>query len=138
MYVGLWKATAASAPLPILILFLFPETGPMREAITAVVARGDTWSDVASSEPYEAAWATEAVIYVRSLGSTGSPQEALAWVQISPDGMRWINEGSILAIPRDGEVSSARIRNFGTYLRVKTVLPAGSSFKALVSIALKG
>lgn len=109
----------------------------MREAITAVVARGDTWSGVVASEPYEVAWAGEAVIYLRSLGAEGRPEQARAWVQISPDGLHWVDEGSMLPIPRVDEISSIRIRDFGTYLRVMTVLPEGSSFKALLTISLK-
>ncbi len=109
----------------------------MRESITAVVARGDTWSGVAVSEPYDVAWAGEAVIFLRSLGAEGTPELARAWVQISPDGMRWVDEGSVLPIPRVDEVSSVRIRNFGTYLRIMTVLPEGASFKALLTISLK-
>ncbi len=109
----------------------------MREAITAVVARGDTWSDIATSEPYEAAWAAEAVIFLRSLGASGAPHEARAWVQISPDGIRWIDEGTSFPVPREGEVTAARVVNFGTYLRVKTVLPQKASMKALLTISLK-
>lgn len=109
----------------------------MREAITAVVARGDTWSGVAASEPYDVAWAGEAVIFLRSLGAEGNPEQARAWVQISPDGMRWVDEGSMLQVPLVDEISSVRIRNFGTYLRVMTVLPEGASFKALLTISLK-
>lgn len=109
----------------------------MRESITAVVARGDTWSGIAASEPYDVAWAGEAVIYLRSLGAVGNPEEARAWVQISPDGIRWVDEGSMLPIPAVDEISSVRIRNFGTFLRVMTVLPEGASFKALLTISLK-
>lgn len=109
----------------------------MRESITAVVARGDVWSGVAASEPYDVAWAGEAVIYLRSLGAEGRPEQARAWVQISPDGIRWIDEGSMLPVPRVDEISSVRISNFGTFLRVMTVLPEGSSFKALLTISLK-
>jgi hypothetical protein len=109
----------------------------MREAITAVVARGDTWSGVVASEPYDVAWASEAVVFLRSLGAEGNPEQARAWVQISPDGMRWIDEGSMLPIPRVDEIASVRLSNFGTYLRVMTVLPEGSSFKALLTLSLK-
>lgn len=109
----------------------------MRESITAVVARGDTWTGVTASEPYDVAWAGEAVIFLRSLGAEGNPERARAWVQISPDGIRWVDEGGILPIPRVDEISSVRVRNFGTYLRVMTVLPEGSSFKALLTLSLK-
>ena len=109
----------------------------MRESITAVIARGDTWSGVVASEPYDVAWAGEAVIFLRSLGAEGMPEVARAWVQISPDGIRWVDEGSMLAVPKVDEISSVRIRNFGTYLRVMTVLPEGASFKALLTVSLK-
>ena len=109
----------------------------MRESITAVVARGDTWSGVVASEPYDVAWASEAVVFLRSLGAEGHPEQARAWIQISPDGMSWIDEGSMLPIPRVDEIASVRLSNFGTYLRVMTVLPEGSSFKALLTLSLK-
>ena len=109
----------------------------MRESITAVVARGDTWTDVAASEPYDVAWASEAVIFLRTLEAEGNPEQARAWVQISPDGIRWVDEGSMLPVPSPGNISSVRIRNFGTYLRVMTVLPAGASIKALLTLSLK-
>lgn len=110
----------------------------MRESCTAVIARNDLWEGLAASEPYEAPWADEAVIFLRNLESTGTPEEARAWVQISADGMRWVDEGTSLAVPAEGEVTFCRLRNFGGYLRVKTILPPGASFKALLSIALKG
>jgi hypothetical protein len=110
----------------------------MRESCTAVIARNDVWQGLAASEPYETAWADEAVIFLRNLESAGAPEEARAWVQISADGMRWVDEGTSFPVPARGEVSFCRIRNFGGYLRVKTILPPGASFKALLSIALKG
>ncbi|WP_127519733.1 hypothetical protein [Mesorhizobium sp. Z1-4] len=109
----------------------------MRESISAVVARNDLWEGVATSEPYEVAWASEAVIFLRNLGSTGTPELARAWVQISPDGLNWVDEGTLLEIPREGGLKSARIRGFGAFMRVMTVLPQGSSFKALLTFSLK-
>ena len=109
----------------------------MRESCTAVVARNDLWEGLAVSEPYEAAWAGEAVIFLRALDAEGHPEEARAWVQISADGMHWVDEGTSFAVPAAGHVSACRVSQFGTYLRVKTILPPGASIKALLSIALK-
>ncbi len=72
----------------------------MREAVSAVVARNDLWEGVAASEPYEVAWASEAVIFLRSLDAEGTPEQARAWVQISPDGLHWVDEGTMLPIPK--------------------------------------
>ena len=67
----------------------------LRESQTAVVARNETWSGAVATEPYEAGWASEAVIFVRALeDAEGAPGEAR--VEISPDGMRWVAEGTSL------------------------------------------
>ena len=79
----------------------------------------------------------QAVGDARFVDEAGLNEQARAWVQISPDGMRWVDEGSMLPIPRVDDISSVRVRNFGTYLRVMTVLPEGSSFKALLTLSLK-
>ena len=87
---------------------------------TAVIARNETWRGAAATEPYEAGWAREAVVFITSLRSEGlSAGNAAARVQISPDGMRWVDEGSRLDVPATAnEVSVARVRHFGNWLRV--------------------
>ena len=63
------------------------------ENITAIVARNERWSGEAASEPYEAGWAREAIIFVRALKEPEGPAAA-ARVEISPDGMHWVPEGT--------------------------------------------
>ena len=109
----------------------------LAESYTAVIARGEDWVDGSTTEPYEASWAREAIIVVRTLEVGTLKAGAKAHVQVSLDGMRWIDEGSMLPIPRVDEIASVRLSNFGTYLRVMTVLPEGSSFKALLTLSLK-
>ena len=61
--------------------FLYVELGlhlggllMLPENITAIVARNERWTGEAASEPYEAGWAREAVIFVRALqGAGGRP-----------------------------------------------------------------
>lgn len=109
----------------------------LRESVTAVVARNETWTGEAATEPYEAGWASEAVIFVRALKpSEGDGVEAE--VQISPDGMHWAAEGTRLALPRAaGEVGFARVRHFGNWLRLSARLPDGASSTVLVTLHLK-
>ncbi len=109
----------------------------MRTSTSAIVARNETWTGEASTEPYEAGWAKEAIIFVRSLQTPLGPQ-GCARVEISPDGMNWAPEGTEIPLPdrKDG-VTFARISHFGTWLRLAAALPENSANTVLVTIHLK-
>ena len=107
------------------------------ENITVVVGRNERWSGEAASEPYEAGWAREAVIFVRALKEPRGDQP-LAQVEMSPDGMRWIPEGTEAPMPsaKDG-IAVLRVKHFGNWLRVAADFPAGAESTVLVTIHLK-
>ena len=116
----------------------------IRENLTAVIARNERWTGTAATEPYEAGWATEAVIFVRALAIERGREAAAdvlpptARVQISADGMRWIDEGTTMPMPQSTEQdTSARVAHFGNWLRVVTELPAEVAMKVLVTVHLK-
>jgi hypothetical protein len=109
----------------------------IRESQSAVVVRNDLWRGHVETEPYEAGWAHEAVIFVTALkdaeGAAGT-----AHVEISPDGMRWAREGSSFALPvAKDAVAFARVAHFGNWLRLSVDMPAGSALTALVTIHAK-
>jgi hypothetical protein len=109
----------------------------LRENITAIVARNEDWSGDAATEPYEAGWAQEAVIFVRALADPVGPVPHAA-VEISPDGMHWAPEGSTMALPsRAGEVAFVRVRHFGGWLRLRAGFETGATCKVLATIHLK-
>ena len=90
----------------------------LRESTTAVVARNETWRGRAATEPYEAGWAQEAVIFVRALKPPVGPLSE-ARVEISQAGMRWVPEGTRFPLPDRAEaITFARVRHFGNWLRV--------------------
>lgn len=107
------------------------------ENITAIVARNETWSGEAASEPYEAGWAREAIVFVRAL-KTPVGRVPLAWVEISPDGMHWMREGTSLEMPteKDGLVA-ARVAHFGNWLRLSAHFEEGAESTVLVTLHLK-
>ncbi len=114
----------------------------MRNAYTAVIARGDWWEESVQTEPYEAAWAAEALFFVRVMQTDDSvvpgAASALARVQLSPDGMHWVDEGSVLRIPaRAGALVFARVRDFGGWLRLAVDVPVGSRLQVVATLALK-
>jgi hypothetical protein len=109
----------------------------MRNTYTAVLARGELWEGSVQTEPYEAAWAGEAIFFVRVMEATGSGQ-ALAKVQISPDGMHWADEGGYLLIDaRQDALSFARASHFGGWLRLSVTVPPGLGLKVVATLALK-
>ena len=109
----------------------------MRQSHTAVLERDVVWTGPFETEPYEAAWAGEAIFFVRTLQSEGLLEAAVARVQISPDGMRWCDEGTRLTLKDNDEMTFARVSNFGTYLRLVGDVPAGGELRVIVYLALK-
>ena len=109
----------------------------LRRSYTAVVERNALWQGDFASEPYEAAWASEAIFFVRALadavGTSGK-----ARVQISADGIRWVDEGTTLVLPRsEDEITFCRVSHFGGWLRLAGDMYEDASITVLVSLALK-
>lgn len=110
----------------------------LAESYTAVIARGEDWVNGSTTEPYEASWAREAIIMLRTLESGTLVRGAKAHVQLSLDGMRWVNEGTSLDIPTEVDgISMARLGHFGHYLRLKAEMPDGATCFMLATLSLK-
>ena len=111
----------------------------MRNAYTAVIARGELWEQSVQTEPYEAAWAGEAIFFVRVLEVAGSGKAAaVARVQISPDGMHWVDEGAQMQIAAQTEAMGfARVTNFGGWLRLDVTVPPETGLMVVATLALK-
>jgi hypothetical protein len=106
------------------------------ESQSAVIARNETWQGSAATEPYEAGWAHEAVFFVRALKASGRAGSAA--VEVSPDGMHWAEEGTRFPLPsRADEVTFARVREFGNWIRLAASLPDGASLTVLVTVHVK-
>jgi hypothetical protein len=107
------------------------------ENITAIVARNERWSGEAASEPYEAGWAREAIFFVRALKEPAGPAP-MARVEISPDGMRWLPEGTEFRMPdRCDGMAMARLTHFGNWLRIAARFDDGAECSVLVTLHLK-
>jgi hypothetical protein len=109
----------------------------LRESQVAVVVRNDRWAGTVSTEPYEAGWASEAVLFIRALDNAEGPGGE-ARVEISPDGMRWVAEGTSFPIPQKADqVTFARVAHFGNWLRITAELAQGAAVTVLVTYHLK-
>lgn len=109
----------------------------MRQSFTAVVERNVTWQGDFTVEPYEAAWATEAIFFVRVLEASNVPTGLVAQVQISPDGIYWCDEGTFVPLANQPGVTFARVSHFGGYLRLIGKLPDSAKLTVIVYLSLK-
>ena len=110
----------------------------LRRSYTAVVERNQVWSGAFASEPYEAAWASEAIFFVRCLKVEGSPGPVVARVQISPDGMHWCDEGSNVDLPTiPNQVAFVRVKHFGGWLRLAGETADGAALTIVAYVNLK-
>jgi hypothetical protein len=109
----------------------------MRQSFTAVVERNVTWQGEFAVEPYEAAWASEAIYFVRVLEAESMPGGYLAHVQISPDGIHWCDEGAKLPLSPEVGLNFARVSHFGGWLRLVGKLPDGAKLTVIVYLVLK-
>lgn len=110
----------------------------VRRSYTAVVERNQQWRGAFASEPYEAAWASEAIFFVRCLKADSITGAVTARVQLSPDGMRWCDEGSTLELPATPDaVAFVRVSHFGGWLRLAGETPEGGTLTVIVYVNLK-
>jgi hypothetical protein len=110
----------------------------VRRSYTAIVERNQVWRGGFASEPYEAAWAREAIVFVRCLKAEGGSTPVRARVQISPDGMHWCDEGSVLDLPAAADqVAFVKVSHFGGWLRLAGSTPDGAAVTVIVYVNLK-
>ena len=110
----------------------------MRQSQTAIIERNIAWQGAFETEPYEAAWASEAIFFVRTLDVVGRLDDVTVRVQISPDGIRWCDEGTVVSLSDqvDG-VTFGKVSHFGTFLRFVGELPEGVTVTVIVALSLK-
>lgn len=97
----------------------------MRQSQSAVLERGVELKQVHETEPFEVAWAGEARWFVHFLRA--APGSAVEFrVQISPDGIHWINHESLPAVQCDANgIVSIPVERFGHWLRLRTEQKSG-------------
>jgi hypothetical protein len=111
----------------------------IRESAHIVVERNTIWEGEAASEPYEVGWAKEAILFVQVLAPVPHQATPKVRVQLSPDGIRWCDEGTSFDLPTSpNDVACARVVHFGNWLRLAVSMNDGLSARVLVSLHLKG
>jgi hypothetical protein len=109
----------------------------MRNFQTVVLERMSWFTGSLRTEPYECGWASEAIFVVRVHDVEGSPV-LRATVQISVDGIEWMDDAA--EIPRIDRVGSffVRARHFGGWLRLDgSVDGEGARARLTIYLVLK-
>jgi hypothetical protein len=111
----------------------------MKRVHTAVLERFGTFSEDFATEPYEAGWAEEAIFFVRVDAVEGANPTLSGQVQVSPDGIRWVDEGTRLPVVEQEGVTFTRVRHFGNWLRLAYRVSGGHArFHGTIYLCLKG
>jgi hypothetical protein len=109
----------------------------IRQSYLTILARNASWTGEWACEPCECAWASEAIFFVRVLHADESARGALARVQISPDGLHWIDEGGSLSIAAQPGLQSVRVRHFGGWLRLAGQTEGDGEIRVVCYLHLK-
>ncbi len=109
----------------------------MRQSATSTVELNTEWRGKFIAEPFEVAWASEAIYFIRALESEGVPGGVKARVQISPDGMHWCEEGTLILLPEAPGTTFGRVTHFGGWLRLVGEIPNGAHMKVIIHLVLK-
>ncbi|MXZ25541.1 MAG: hypothetical protein F4Y80_11915 [Caldilineaceae bacterium SB0665_bin_21] len=91
----------------------------MRQSHTAVVTRNAAWDGPFATEPWETAWAIEAIYFVRILEPPPLRIVMQYRVEISPDGIHWAElfQGTF-AFDEQNPLWYRQLNHFGGWLRL--------------------
>ena len=110
----------------------------MRQFHTSHLEIKKDFTEDFQTHPYECAWATEAIFFIRVEDLSGQNPLLEAEAQISADGITWADEGTTFSPISKKGLYYIRLRHFGGWLRLNChISGAGSRFRLLVNIALK-
>ncbi|MEX2381998.1 MAG: hypothetical protein WD490_06415 [Opitutales bacterium] len=107
----------------------------MRQFHTAVIERQKEFTGNFESQPYEAAWASEAIFFIRVEKLRGEDSTLKAAVRLSADGVRWVDEGTCFPpITAEGDYF-VRVSHFGGWLSLRGEVSGG--FRLTIQLVLK-
>jgi len=111
----------------------------MNQFAVSVLETKKVFSKPFSTHPMECGWAKEAMFFIRAEEIQGKNPELTAKVQLSMDGVDWIDEGrSIRPIESIG-IYFCRVTHFGGWLRLQCNIKGSEAhFKVTIQLTLKG
>lgn len=90
----------------------------MRQFMTTTVEQRKIFSGDFGSHPMEAAWASEAIFFIFLDEVIQAGSELTCKVQVSVDGVHWLDEGTVTKLDASTDKQFLRISHFGGWLRL--------------------
>ncbi len=110
----------------------------MRQSHTQPLARHRDLTGAFATEPYECAWAGEAIFFIRVQEREGAGAALHAAVQISADGVHWTDEGTTFETITDEGDYFVRVSHFGGWLRLNGNISGDNArFNVMIHLVLK-
>lgn len=110
----------------------------MKQFYTSVVELRQEFDSSIDTHPFECGWADEAIFFVEVHDCVPDTTVTLR-VQLSADGIRWIDEGTVMEVT---DSAFTRITHFGGFIRLAGAVTGidGEAAQATLSVrlALKG
>ncbi|TZF81872.1 hypothetical protein FW774_17660 [Pedobacter sp. BS3] len=111
----------------------------MKNFQASAVERRITVTHDFASHPMEAGWASEAIFFIIVEEVSGAQATLETSVEISADGINWIDEGTSFAAIHSPGHYAAKVSHFGNWLRVHgKITGTNPAFKLSVHLHLKG
>jgi hypothetical protein len=109
----------------------------MKQFLTSTVEQRKIFDSDFNTHPMEVAWASEAIFFIHVEEIPVDSLELKASVQISVDGVNWVDEGT-----RFDTISSTghyfvKVSHFGGWLRLNCKLSVDSKAKITIHLVVK-
>jgi hypothetical protein len=111
----------------------------MKNFHSSVTDLRQEFTSVVESFPYEAGWADEAIFFVTAEPQTPPGARISLSVQLSADGIRWLDEGSVIELAGPSS-AFVRVAQFGDFLRLAGTVVDENEPRCILTVrlALKG
>lgn len=109
----------------------------MKQFLTSTVEQRKIFESDFKTHPMEVAWASEAIFFIQVEEIPQASLELDASVQISVDGINWVNEGTRFDTITSPGHYFVKISNFGGWLRLNCKLSESSKAKMTIHLVAK-
>jgi hypothetical protein len=111
----------------------------MRNFHSSVTDLRESFRETITSFPYETGWADEAIYFVTAEAATPDTARITLRVQLSADGLRWVDEGATVELTGPSS-TFVRLSHFGGFLRLigEVVDDVDPTCTLTIRLALKG
>lgn len=110
----------------------------MRQFSTTTVEQRKVFREDFDTHPMEAAWAVEAIFFIHAEEISGKDTALTASVQISFDGVHWVDEGTAFTSITTTGIFFVKVKHFGGWLRLAgNVNGTNPEYKLTIHLVLK-